>query len=755
MTRPKLALVPSVLQATLLLGMAPAQADWFLPPLPQPRSQHAMCYDSVRQRLVMCGGNQPIVETWEWDGISWLRRQPAVSPPALNAARLVFDSARGRAVLFGGSLQTAAVSDATWEWDGTTWTQVATATRPAARRAQAMWYDSRLNRVFLFGGSTAAQAVADTWEYDGANWRTVATGVAPLARHSAAVAFDKSRGRAVLFGGSDNNGVRLGDTWIWDGTAWTAANPVPAPVARTGHSMAYDAGRARVVLVGGFQSFPPLLDTWEWDGAAWVYRADALPRFGSISGALEYCAHLGRCVYFGGDAMVFALSAATSSWNGTQWRTESPAAPLGITGSALAYSPHDGAVLKVGGLLTLSGPIDETWIWDGARWREPALTTRPLARSHASLYADPRRARVVLFGGRGQAGTLADTWEWDGQAWTQAFPAVSPSARSGAAIAYDPTRGRIVLFGGSTTYPGQGQPLGDQWEWDGVTWTQRSSNQAPSPRSGARMDFDSARSRLVLFGGATASGASSELWEWAGSDWTLVSSGPGPQARYSHGLCYDALRQRTMVAAGSGGLFGPFYDDAWQWDGAAWTQLVTATPLRSESVLELAFAADRATVVAFGINVRGLLEFRTAKPPLVARFGTACGAPPLVPSLSARPGSYPVPGARLLLTAALVRPAWPAFVALGASRERAHGLTLPYDLAAIGMPGCTLLQSCDVTLFALAGQGGVAEAGLGIPNDPQLLGARCYAQAFALDALANPLGWVASNALELGVGDSG
>src|SRR5262249_17570221 len=62
--------------------------------------------------------------------------------------------------------------------------------------------------------------------------------------------------------------------------------------------------------------------------------------------------------------------------------------------------------------------------------------------------------------------------------------------RSGPAIVYDSARQRPVLFGGST---GSGD-LGDTWEWDGPTWTQRATT-GPSPRHGHAMAYDSARQR--------------------------------------------------------------------------------------------------------------------------------------------------------------------------------------------------------------------------------------------------------------------
>ena len=54
----------------------------------------------------------------------------------------------------------------------------------------------------------------------------------------------------------------------------------------------------------------------------------------------------------------------------------------------------------------------------------------------------------MLFGGYGGS-YRGDTWEWDGTVWVDKTPATSPSARDAHAMAYDSARGRIVLFGGT------------------------------------------------------------------------------------------------------------------------------------------------------------------------------------------------------------------------------------------------------------------------------------------------------------------
>jgi hypothetical protein len=63
--------------------------------------------------------------------------------------------------------------------------------------------------------------------------------------------------------------------------------------------------------------------------------------------------------------------------------------------------------------------------------------------------------------------TLADLWEWDGQAWVDLTPFSTP-ARRRMAMAYDEVRRNVVVFGGSTSGGGTSN---ETRTWDGSQWT--------------------------------------------------------------------------------------------------------------------------------------------------------------------------------------------------------------------------------------------------------------------------------------------
>ena len=63
---------------------------------------------------------------------------------------------------------------------------------------------------------------------------------------------------------------------------------------------------------------------------------------------------------------------------------------------------------------------------------------------------DEARRRTVLYGGWLPRLHLADTWDWDGVDWARVLPDASPPGRWGFAMAYDVACERVVLFGGAS-----------------------------------------------------------------------------------------------------------------------------------------------------------------------------------------------------------------------------------------------------------------------------------------------------------------
>jgi hypothetical protein len=294
-----------------------------------------------------------------------------------NAHAMIYDTRRGRIVLFGGADAEKVCSD-TWEWNGNRWTQVSLK-GPGPRTFPAMAYDSLHNRTILFGGNRVLfgntpndnEFLDDTWEWDGRIW-TRLTVRGPAPRAEAAMAFDAARGRVVLFGGySLTKGERnqFGDTWEWDGRNWTQIK-VPGPSPRNGAAATYDSARGRIVLFGGSGSGSVSGETWEWDGKGWTENQSAFTQ-GRFNCVLAYDAAHRKVIRFGGR--------------------------------------YEGK------------PMGDTWEYDGKTWKQLS-SIGPVARNHTAMVYDARLGKIVLFGGHDVGvhdwtNVFGDTWEWDGRTW--------------------------------------------------------------------------------------------------------------------------------------------------------------------------------------------------------------------------------------------------------------------------------------------------------------------------------------------------
>lgn len=226
------------------------------------------------------------------------------------------------------------------------------------------------------------------------------------------------------------------------------------------------------------------------------------------------------------------------------------------------------------------------------RWKP--LSIPPLV--DAPMAYDSARQRVVLYG--------KGTWEWDGAVWTQRYPPQSPPARERTALAFDEARQRVVLFGGSA-----GGLLDDTWEWDGQTWLARSPVMKPSPRYGHRMAYDPARRRVMLVGGWHSGSffGTVDIWEWDGATWTERTTSPGPLLREGFGLTFDVARSRLVLYGGSSPMFSSPYYDTWEWDGSRWQQRDPRTwPRTSSLTAQIAYDIKRSKTVTIS-RIPGLM----------------------------------------------------------------------------------------------------------------------------------------------------
>jgi cysteine-rich repeat protein len=601
--------------------------------VPPGRAQHTMAYDAGRRRIVMFGGEGPgDNSTWEFDGIDWIERQPAVSPPPLVNASMVYDAGRRQIVLFGGRSRNAAGdsrdTDRTWVWDGARWQAIFTESKPPGRSQHAMAYDGKRGRVVLFGGTDGPYALNDTWTFDGTLWTLQSIISPPRARGAHTMAFDSARGTVMMFGGAaPSMSAMFNDTWEWDGSTWTQHTAAPAPSPRDATAMIYDIARDKLVLFSGEQFVDRVFlnlptDTWEWSGGTWVKHAVGSPAPAPQEGhGMAYVPARNKIVLFGGYPTSFANGqlGETWDWDGMNWEPEvhvvAPTAPS--LRSKFAMTTVETVLYMFGGASVGIAGMNDTWSL-GDQWdlRCCAPQTASPRRLSAMAY-DARHSEVVLFGGVAvSTNPLSDTLvrHVSSADWIRITPAHSPPARFGHSMAYDSKRGRVLLFGGQESL--LGGTFNDTWEWDGADWTRLTPTTAPPPRSEHAMVYDSARERLVMFGGDAGLTRLSDTWEWDGADWHLQVSATVPPARRAHAMAYDPVRSRTLMFGGDEGeseIAPNLLNDAWEWDGVDWHRVAFSTTPSSRTGHAMVYDDRRGATLMFGGQGLTVMPF-TSRP---------------------------------------------------------------------------------------------------------------------------------------------
>jgi len=284
-----------------------------------------------------------------------------------------------------------------------------------------------------------------------AQWNLMPTGTPPQPTEYSEACFDSWRNQVVLFGGQSSWNP-LDDTFLYNGT-WNQVFPATSPTPRAPGRIAFDPVRGVAVMFGGHVRLGTWLsDHWEWDGTNWtqVFPATNPGRRGRH--AMVYDSLRGRMVMYGGS--VFFASALDDTWeyDGNDWtRVTTAITPGGRKAAAMAYHAASGKTVLFGGI-TARGSMatTETWLYDGNNWTQLVTAVAPPTRHDAQMVYDPVREVCVLYGGRdGSPKVLDDTWEFDGTKWEQVRSG-SPAGRSEFAMAMDTARKRVVLFGGTT-----------------------------------------------------------------------------------------------------------------------------------------------------------------------------------------------------------------------------------------------------------------------------------------------------------------
>ncbi len=238
----------------------------------------------------------------------------------------------------------------------------------------------------------------------------------------------------------------------------------------------------------------------------------------------------------------------------------------------------------------------------------------------------------------------------------------------------------------------------------------------------------------------------------------VLASGPGPCWLTCNII--EATTSTTMGGSGTG-----FQVRAARWSAierysgtsfvpsATWTSDSSTALLLDLEEGQGSTTADSSSHQQIG-TLSGAVSWVQLAPPSpasVTSFGTGCGNPPL--ALVPDPSAPPLLGSTTRVQIDNI-PWALAGLALGFDNVSYVGLPLPLDLGSWGMPGCTLLQSTNNSMFFIVPPSVTSQSGqLSIPLRPTLLGFHLYLQGFATAPGFNPGDLILSNALDLQLGN--
>lgn len=190
---------------------------------------------------------------------------------------------------------------------------------------------------------------------------------------------------------------------------------------------------------------------------------------------------------------------------------------------------------------------------------------------------------------------LGDTWEWNGSTWTPRTTTHNPPAAGGTQPVYDVVRARVSMLVGSK-----------MWSFDGTDW----ADVEPVGVSEVYATYDGLRGVAVRFGGRGPAGINTnETWEWNRSRWQRRTfSGAVPDDREAHGMAFDPVCGRVVLYGGfyrpGGTPWGPMVD-TWEYDGTAWTQKFPSQRPTHRYGLNMVYDPANQKVLLFGGEAGG------------------------------------------------------------------------------------------------------------------------------------------------------
>jgi cysteine-rich repeat protein len=264
-------------------------------------------------------------------------------------------------------------------------------------------------------------------------------------------------------------------------------------------------------------------------------------------------------------------------------------------------------------VLQQRGGVISTWELERAGWIRPdqqdpegdggpdlpgELVFNPLVGAVQLVITDAVRQLGTDVDGGALLASGTDVWTWRGESWEldRRLDDAPPTPLQGLAFIRDAQQLAGVAF--SAPLASDAAPV--VWSLGDAGW-----ESAPTDGDLPRVDrvefleYDTARSVWLTYGGSVAGDGVGALWELSGTTWSELEApeGEGPGVRLIPPRpLYDPLQARTYFSAVNGNLANP--PGLWSWDGSVWIEHPQPPSAGQLRPFPSAFAYDEANARA-------------------------------------------------------------------------------------------------------------------------------------------------------------
>jgi hypothetical protein len=224
------------------------------PEAPPARHRGAMVYLDSSERSLLFGGQGDtggfLGDTWTYSGRRWRQVPSEGAAPSPRCGHcMAFDEQAGVAVLFGGINPDDNPLGDTWLWDGTSWKKVS-GTGPPARRYAAFTYDPELKGCFLQGGAEddhGRRTFRDAWLFQENTWKQLGKSFDTDSRDDHGLGYHRVAKRLVILEGvAGARGIL-----VREATGWRPVEARPLHPRHQCSPLAWDDGLGGLLLHGG------------------------------------------------------------------------------------------------------------------------------------------------------------------------------------------------------------------------------------------------------------------------------------------------------------------------------------------------------------------------------------------------------------------------------------------------------------------------------------------------------------------------